>query len=55
MYLSTIWYGITSAIHYDGEALKLSCCKDITNYVTPSLTDVVFGKFIQLQYHYIVY
>ena len=25
----------------DGEALKLSCCKDITNYVLPSLTDVV--------------
>ena len=25
----------------DREDLKLSCCKDITNYVLPSLTDVV--------------
>ena len=31
---STLWYVM-------GEALKLSCCKDITNYVLPSLTDVV--------------
>ena len=28
-------------LHCDGEALKLSCCKDLTNYVLQSLTDVV--------------
>ena len=43
LHVFVVPYGmwITSGIHYDGEALKLSCCKDITNHVLPSLTHVV--------------